>query len=443
MRATWIDCITSLCLIASSCTFLAAGEPNWPQFRGPAGAGTAGTTPLPEKWSKSEHVTWKQAIPGKGWSSPIVSGDRVFLTTVTSEAPGREPRKGLYIEDLAGTKPEGVHHWLVYCLELSSGKILWQKEAHSGKPLSTVHLKNSYASETPVTDGKYVYANFGNVGLYCYDNDGNLKWSRDWEQVPTRFGWGPAASPTLHKDRLYLVNDNEKDSYLLCLDAATGKDIWKTPRKERSTWSTPFVWENPQRTEIVTAGTGKIRSYDLEGKLLWELGPNSTNCIPTPIAAHGLLYVASGYVADKVRPIYAIRPGGKGDISLKPMETSNESIAWSVPQGGPYHPTPVIVGETLYVLYDRGLLASFNALTGAEIMPKTRLGAATAFTASPWTANGKVFCLNEDGETFVVAPDKKLNIVATNPLEEMALATPAIAGDRLLIRTKNTLYCVK
>lgn len=443
MRTSWIFGVISFCLLAGWLGKLVGGEPSWPQFRGPAGSGAAGAEQIPEKWSKTEHLAWQQAIPGKGWSSPIVSGGRVFVTTVTSDEQGREPRKGLYLEDLVGTKPAGVHHWLVYCLDLSTGKILWQKEARKGKPDSPVHLKNSYASETPVTDGKYVYANFGNVGLYCYDFEGNLKWSRDWEQVPTRFSWGPAASPTLYKDRLYLVNDNEQASYLLCLDAAAGKEVWKIPRKERSTWATPFVWETPQRTEIVTAGSGKVRSYDLEGKLLWELGPMSMTCIPTPIAAHGLLYVTSGYVGDKIRPLYAIRPGAKGDISLKPKETSNESIAWSMPQGGPYHPTPVMVGETLYVLYDRGLLTSFNALTGAEIMPKTRLGAATAFTASPWTANGKVFCLNEDGETFVIAPDKKLNVVETNSLGEMALATPAIAGDRLLIRTKNTLYCVK
>lgn len=430
--------------ICGMITTLAMAESHWPQFRGLAGSGSAQGEHVPEQWSLTDHMAWQAEIPGKGWSSPIVAGNRVFITTVTSESPGREPRKGLYLEDLVGTTPAGTHHWMLLCFDVSSGKKLWEKEAHSGKPDSTVHLKNSYASETPVTDGKFVYANFGNVGLFCYDLEGNLKWSRKWSSVPTRFGWGPAASPTLHKDRLYLVNDNEKESYLLALNTATGEDVWKISRKEKSTWATPFIWENSQRTELVTAGSGKVRSYGLDGKLLWELGPMSMTCIPTPIAAHGLLYVTSGYVGDKVRPLYAVRPGAGGDISLNSKtETGNEFIAWSLPQGGPYHPTPVIVGETLFVLYDRGMLASFNALTGEEIMPRTRLGAATAFTASPWTANGKVFCLNEDGETFVVRPGKKLEVTATNSLGEMALATPAIAGDRLVIRTKNKLFCVK
>jgi outer membrane protein assembly factor BamB len=431
-------------LLVTHFTVSASGaDSNWPQFRGPGGAGGTSDGHLPERWSTGEHVAWKADIPGKGWSSPIVWGDRVFVTTVTSDAPGLEPRKGLYIQDLQGTIPMGTHHWQVLCLDLGSGKELWRKEAHSGKPSSTIHLKNSYASETPVTDGKHVYAYFGNVGLFCYDFEGELKWSRNWDPVETRLGWGTAASPALHDGRIYLVNDNEKESFLVSLDAATGKDLWRVKREERSNWATPFVWKNELRTEIVTAGTGKIRSYDLDGKVLWELGPMSTNAIPTPFAAHGLLFVTSGYVMDNKRPIYAIRPGAKRDISLKGDELSNEFIAWSLPQIGPYHPTPVVVGETLYVLYDRGLLAGFDAKTGKEVLARTRLGGATAFTASPWTAGGKLFCLNEDGDTLVVEPGSSLKVVAINRLDEMALATPAIAGDCLLIRTQTKIYCLK
>lgn len=417
-------------------------EANWPQFRGPLGAGIA-AGPVPERWSTTEHVAWKTDIPGKGWSSPIVWGDRVFVTTVTSDEPGREPRKGLYIQDLQGTVPKGTHHWMVLCLDLNSGKELWRREAFAGKPSTTIHLKNSYASETPVTDGKQVYAWFGNAGLVCYDFEGELKWSRTLDPVETRLGWGTAASPALHDGRLYLVNDNEKDSYLLAVDAATGKDLWRVKREEKSNWATPLVWKNDLRTEIITAGTRKIRSYDLEGKVLWELGPMSVTSIPSPFVAQGMLYITSGYVMDNVRPLYAIRPGAKGNISLKGEQTSNDFIAWSLPQIGPYHPTPVVVGETLYVLNDRGLLAGYDAKTGRETLPRTRLGGATAFTASPWTAGGKLFCLSEDGDTLVIEPGSTLQVVATNRLDEMALATPAVAGGRLLIRTQSKVYCVK
>lgn len=270
-----------------------AEETNWPQFRGPSGAGIA-SAPVPERWSTTEHVAWKADIPGKGWSSPIVWGDRVFVTTVTSDEPGREPRKGLYIQDLQGTVPKGTHHWMVLCLDLNTGKELWRREAFAGKPSTTIHLKNSYASETPVTDGKYVYAWFGNAGLVCYDFEGELKWSRTLDPVETRLGWGTAASPALHDGRLYLVNDNEKDSYLVAIDAATGKDLWRVKREEKSNWSTPLVWKNDLRTEIVTAGTHRIRSYDLEGKVLWELGPMSVTSIPSPFVAQGMLYITSG-----------------------------------------------------------------------------------------------------------------------------------------------------
>ena len=282
---------------------------NWPQFRGPDSAGYSAEQHPPTQWSTGENVAWQVEIPGKGWSSPIVWGDRVFLTTVTSEAEGREPRKGLYIQDLQGTVPEGQHRWLVQCRSLSTGKLLWQCEAHHGTPASTIHLKNSYASETPVTDGKRVYAYFGNVGVFCYDCDGGPVWSQPFAPHATRLGWGTAASPVLHDGKLFIVCDNEEESFLVAFDAATGNQIWRVSRDERSNWATPVVWKNDQRTELVVPATGKVRSYDpIDGRLMWEFGGMSKTSIPTPVAAHGLLYVSSGYVGDKVRPIFALRP---------------------------------------------------------------------------------------------------------------------------------------
>jgi outer membrane protein assembly factor BamB len=416
---------------------------DWPQFRGGPAAGVAEEKGLPDSWSKTKNVVWKTEVPGRGWSCPIVWGDKIFLTSVTRDGAAEEPKKGLYI---GGERklPTDIHHWLVFCLDFNSGKILWQKEAHQGKPQSPIHVKNSYASETPVTDGERVYAYFGNVGIFCYDMDGNELWSHKWSAFPTAFGWGTAASPVVHKDRLYIVNDNEKQSFLVALDKKTGKEIWKVSREERSNWATPFVWENEKRTEIITPGRKKIRSYDLDGNVLWELAGMSSITIPTPFSRFGLLYVTSGYVLDnKCRPIYAIRPGASGDITLKEGETSNQFIAWSRKFGGPYNPSPIIYGDYLYVLYDRGMVGCFEARTGKEIY-KERIGAgANMFTVSPWAYGDMLFCLSEDGDTFVIQPGPQFKVIGKNSLDEMCMASPAIARKSLLIRTLTSLYRIE
>ena len=420
-------------------------EANWPQFRGPGGQGVASNANLPERWSATENVAWTAEIPGHGWSSPIVWGDRVFLTTAVSSGEVEPPKKGLYFGGERRNTPRPEHVWKVLCLDLSSGKVRWEHVVQQGQPAGPIHLKNTYASETPVTDGERVYAYIGNVGVFCLDFDGRPVWSKPLEPHKTRYGWGTAASPVWHRDRLYLVNDNDEQSYLLALDKRTGKEVWRTERDEKSNWSTPFVWENEQRTEIVTAGSGKVRAYDLEGKLLWWFKGMSSITIGTPYANQGLLYVSSGYVGDKSRPLYAIRPGGSGDISLEPGQTNNAAIAWCQPAAAPYNPTTLVYDRQLYVLYDRGLLSAYNARTGAALFDRERLPEGLHFTSAPWACNGRVFCLNEDGITFVVRAGEKFELLHTNKLadDDMCLATPALAGDRLLIRTAIRLYCIR
>jgi outer membrane protein assembly factor BamB len=425
-------------LLAVACS-AAAGD-DWLAFRGGAVAGVS-TVPLPESWSTDKNVVWKADVAGRGWSSPVVVGERVYVTSVVSDGKLSEPRKGLYISDLNGKIAPGEHRWLVHCLDWKTGKPLWMREAAKGMPTTPVHLKNSYASETPVADAERVYAYFGNVGLFCYDLDGKEVWSRKWPTVKTRAGWGTAASPALHGDRLFIVNDNEEKSYLAALDKRTGKTLWEVERAEQSNWATPFVWENEKRTEIVTAGSNRVRSYDLDGKLLWELRGMSIISIPTPFAAHGLLYVTSGYVLDlKAKPVYAIRPGAEGDITLKAGETANKRIAWSLPQAGPYHPTPLVHGDYLYVLYDRGTISCFEAKTGKPVYEKQRLGGASGFTASPWAAGDRIYCLSEDGDTFVLQAGPKFEVLAKNSLDEMSLATPALSRGNVLIRTQGKVY---
>jgi outer membrane protein assembly factor BamB len=418
-------------------------EENWPQFRGP-NAGVVEDDILPTTWSTTENVAWTVDIPGRAWSSPIVWGDRVFVTSATVTADDETPKKGLY---LGGDrdKPSGeVHRWMVYCIDFNSGRILWEKCAHEAMPERPKHLKNSYASETPVTDGQRLYVYFGSIGLFCYDFDGEQLWSKQFGNLKMRGNWGTAASPVLYKDRLYIVNDNEEQSFIVALDKETGEQIWRARRDEKSNWATPYIWQNKQRTEIITSGTDKIRSYSLDGELLWELGGASGITIPTPFAKNDLLYVTSGFVGDRKRPLFAIKPGARGDITLKDDQNSNQYIAWCQKQGGPYNPSPIVYGDYLYVLYDRGVLSCFDAKTGGEIYSKKRIAAgANAFTSSPWANDGKIFCLSEDGETFVIQAGPEFKVLESNKLNEMCMSTPAAVRGSLIIRTISKLYRIR
>ncbi len=418
---------------------------HWPQFRGPGARGVASGPNLPDRWSATENVAWKTDVPGRGWSSPIVWGDRVFLTTAVNLGELEAPKKGLYIGGNRLEPPKVEEERKVICLDLLSGKVLWERSVDRGAPRSAIHLKNSFASETPVTDGERVYAYFGNQGLYCIDLAGRPVWSKPFETRAMRDGWGTASSPALHGDRLYVVNDNQEESYLLCLDKRTGEEVWRVARDEASNWSTPLVWRNDQRTEIVTLGSGKVRSYDLEGNLLWWFTGMSSITIATPYADNGLLYVSSGYVGDRHRPLYAIRAGASGDISLEPDQTSNQWIAWCNPQAAPYNPTTLLYDGRVYVLYDRSLVSCYRSLTGERVYERQRLPDGRHFTTSPWAYGGKVFCLNEDGVTFVVRAGDEFELLHTNRLadDDMCMATPAIVGDRLLVRTSARVYCIR
>jgi outer membrane protein assembly factor BamB len=429
-----------LLLFLASTASTAFAADNWPQFRGPGSLGVDEDAKLPDKWSSTENVVWKVEIPGRGWSSPVVWGDRVFVTSVVSAKEQEKARKGLYFGGERGA-PTDEHRWMVYAVDFKTGKIAWEKEANRGVPQQSRHLKNSYASETPVTDGERVYAYFGNVGVFAYDMQGKPAWSRKFPAARMRYGWGTAASPVLHQGRLYIVSDNEERSVLMALDKKTGATIWEVERDEKSNWATPFIWESGKRTEIVTPGTKRVRSYDLDGKPLWEFGGMSSIAIPTPFTKFGLLYIASGYVGDKIRPVFAVKPGASGDISLKEGETGNSFIAWYQATGGPYNPSPLVYGDYYYTLYDRGFLTSHDARTGKEVYAKQRISDEVGgFTASPWAYNGKIFALSEDGDAFVIQAGPEYKLLGKNSLDEFCMATPAIARGSLFIRTESKLY---
>jgi outer membrane protein assembly factor BamB len=419
---------------------LAGASDQWPQFRGRSAGVAPDDLALPERWSATENIVWRLDVPGIGWSSPVVWGDHIFVTSAITSGQSEAPKPGLYMggERPAPTAP---HRWMLYDVEFASGKIRWSREVHNGVPAGPKHLKNSYASETPVTDGQRVYVYSGSIGLFVFDMMGTPVWSKPFGPFKTRYGWGTAASPVLHGDRIYVVNDNDEQSFLAAYDKRTGAEVWRVNRAEGTNWATPFVWEHDGRAEIVTSGSDKVRSYDLSGKPLWEFKGMSSISIPTPFERHGLLFISSGYVGDAQRPAYAIRPGASGDISLKPGETSNQFIAWSAPTLAPYNPTPLVYGDYYYTLFDRGFFTCHDARTGKEIYGRQRIAVdASGFTASPWAYNGWIFAMSEDGDTYVIQPGPQFKVVAKNSLGEMTLATPAVSRGSLIIRTASKLY---
>jgi outer membrane protein assembly factor BamB len=442
----------------------------WPQFRGPDSNPVGAHARLAERWSKTENVEWSQAIPGRGWSSPIVTGEKVYVTTVTTEGKSKPPQTGteysneyaaelmkqglsqeqvlerLTARDIELPKEVTLHYFL-YCLNLKSGKVEWQKEFYTGRPPGGRHRKNSFTSESPVTDGKSVYVYVANLGLWAFDLKGKPVWWTPLEANPIYLDFGTGSSPALAGNLLVVVNDNQKQQYIAAFDKRTGKQVWRTARDiggktqpvQRSGWVTPFVWRNALRTEIVTVGPGEAISYDLAGKELWRMSGMAATPVPMPFAYDGLLYIDGG----RGKPLFALRPGASGDITLGKDQTSNKFVVWSQARGGTYLPTPVAYNGAIYALTETGILSRFDARSG-ELTYRTRIDpAATAFTTSPWAYNGKLFCLSEEGQTFVIATGDKFQLLHVNALDEMALASPALVGERLLIRTESRLYSIR
>lgn len=433
---------------------------NWPRFRGPGVMGQAEGTNLPERWSQSENIAWKVDVPGLGWSSPIVWNETVYVTSVVSEGKEEEPKKGLYLDGDRMEPRKDAHHWWVFAYSLADGKELWKQEVHTGVPKTGRHLKNTYASETPVADDNGVYFYFGNLGIFGFTHDGKKLWERMLPAFETTHAWGTGGSPVLHKGRIYIVHDNdEQQSYMVAIDSKTGEIIWKIDRDSYSTFSTPYVWENELRTEIVVNGgdsppnvksigfdpvKGKIRSYDLDGNLLWELNGGTQPVVASPFSWDGKLYITNGWVAWNYKPLFVLKPGMKGEYTFLAGETENEFLVWSSDKLGPYHPTPIIVDGLYYALHDAGFMFCHDARTGEEIYGKQRIpGSMAGFTASPWSYQGKIFCVNEDGQTFVIKAGPKFEVIGENDLEEMVMATPAVSGNSLIMRGRENLYCIR
>jgi len=462
-RAILIIAICSLCMTSPR----AHGVDPWPQFRGARGAGIADESNLPVHWSVKDNVAWSVEIPGRGWSSPIIWGKKIFVTSAISPSSFKKTQTGIFGNDyIAELTAKGLSsaevnklererdietteelaediQWMVYCIDADTGRIDWAREAHKGKPFMGRHRKNSFASETPVTDGERVYAYFGNVGLFCYSMKGDLVWSHKWDPHKMYLDFGTASSPILHGDRIYIQNDNEEDCFLAAVDKNTGKEVWRVSRNagtgRKSDWASPHVWENKLRTEVIAIGRGQAISYDLDGKEIWRLKGLKGQAAPLAISDSLLLYVGTGDQTGVTRPMFAVRPGATGDISLNPEETGNAYVAWFLDKASAYMPSPLVYRDRMYVVYDNGICAAYDSGTGKQIY-KARIGVGATFSSSPCAADGKIFCLSEDGDTYVIQAGDEYKLVAENALGEMCLATPAIANGSLFIRTMTKLY---
>lgn len=460
----------TIAALAVASSFVQADQ--WPRFRGPASNPVSENPNLPVSWSKTENVEWVADVPGVGWSSPVVWGKRIFVTSATSDKPMKQPSLGVDFsnEYLAELKKQGLNQeeinkklyerdrempdelviaLMLHCYDLDSGKLLWAREMFKGHPAGGRHSKNSFASETPITDGKRVYVYLTDYGLFAYDFSGKPSWKTPLQYHATTRDWGTGASPALYKDQLFILNDNEVQSFVAAFDTRTGKELWRTPRAvqpaRKTGWSSPFVWENRQRTELVTLGPAVAISYGLDGKELWRMNRMGGVAIQSPFAWNDLLYVTSGSGGDDTRPIVAVRAGASGDITLKEEETRTDYVAWyDRLAGGTYLPTPVIYKDALYVLNDKGIFSRLDAATGQRTYRSRVAPGASAFTASPWAYNGHVFALSEEGDTFVIeAAADQYKLVRVNSLDDFSMATPAIVGDRLLIRTQHKLYSIR
>jgi outer membrane protein assembly factor BamB len=412
---------------------------NWHHWRGPLANGTAPKADPPLKWDAKTNIKWKAALPGRGSSTPIVWGDQVFVVTAIDTGKEADPNQ-LPKEDPRFEKktvaPTTVHQFVVLSFDRRTGKERWRHLAAEAVPHEGHHGSHSYAAGSPTTDGRFLYVSFGSFGTYCYTLDGQLQWKRDLGRLRTRLGWGEAVTPVIHGDALLLNWDQEADAALYCLDAKTGKTRWKAERDEKTSWNTPLVVEHKGRTQVILNGTKRIRSHDLEsGKQIWQCGGMTTNAIPSPVVAGDVVYVMSGY--------------GKGSAVAIPLDstgdvTESDKLLWRFKRGTPYVPSPLLLGDRLYfTAANRALFTILDTKSGKALLDLERLPGQRSFYSSPVAAQGRIYLVDQAGTTLVLKQGDKLEVLATNRLDDAIDASPALVGKQLFLRSAKALYCIE
>jgi len=436
-----------------------AADDNWPQWRGPLQTGVSPTANPPTKWSESENVKWKVKLPGRGNSTPIVWDKLVFIQTampssqaeaaradgggagapvtpVLLQNQNRPQRRGGPGGFGGGAAPTEKYQFVLLCLDRETGKTLWRKVVREEVPDEGHHPDHGYASYSPVTDGTLVFAYFGSRGLHCYDLQGDLRWEKDFGRMQTKMGFGEGSSPALHGDTLVIDWDHEGDDFIVALDKMNGKELWRTPREEETTWSTPLIVSRNGQAQVLVSATRKVRSYDLKtGKQLWEIGGMTANSIPSPVAADGLVYVTSGFRGAALLAIDPFRR--QGDL------TGTDAIKWSYNKGTPYVPSPLLYDGKLYVFSgNNAVMTCFDAKTGKVLIDPKRLEDLEGVYASPVGAAGRVYFVGRNGATVVAKNAAPLEVLATNELNDRIDASPAVAGKELFLRGQQYLYCI-
>lgn len=422
-------------LLIQSCT------QNWPQFRGPGNTMVINGGKRPLNWSDSENIRWSTPIEGDSWASPVVWGNRVFFVssiplktapTPELQAPQEEDRS--YLNE--------VYRWEVICLDLETGEQLWKQVAKEGHPRTNKNPATNYASETPVTDGQRLYVFFGMNGLYCYDLEGTLLWETDLGAYKTLNGWGTGSSPVLYEDRLFVQVDNEESSFLVALDASSGAEIWRKERNEKTNYSTPVIWENSVRTELVTTGK-KARSYDPEtGELLWELVIAGFYTIPSAVPDQDLLYLGNAGFRDSPGTLYCVRAGAEGNITPAEGETTSSGVVWSNPDAPTENPNPLVYKGLLYVISSRGgTVTCYDASDGEEIYQE-QVENVGACWASPWAYQDRIFFTDEQGVTSVLKAGRTFEMLHQNTIDDKFWASVAVTRDAWIMKGSEKIYCI-
>lgn len=438
LRSECLALVAALALVAGVATAAppvsSDVEGGWPAWRGPSRTGSAPAGNPPVEWSETKNVRWKKAVPGLGLSSPIVWGDRLFLTTAvpTGEKLENAPAAGRG----DGIPPDRVLSYEVHALDRTDGSTVWKRSVGMEAPHEGTHPDGTWASGSPVTDGEVLIAFFGSRGLFGFDLDGNELWRRDFGDMRTRLGFGEGSSPALHGDRVFVIWDHEDDSFMVALDKKTGEEIWRRDRDEMTAWTTPLVVEHGGRTQVITSATNRVRSYDADtGDPIWQTTGMTLNAIPSPVYANGVVYLTSGFRGSK---LLAVRlEGAEGDI------TGTDNVVWSVDRDTPYVPSPLLHDGVIYFTKSNsGILSAFDAASGEALYANQRLGPVRNIYASPVAVGDRVYFASRDGEFLVARAGPTFEVLAESELDDRFDASPAIVGDEIYLRGRNNLYCI-